>query len=145
MEKLKYVFIAFFIAFNKSTTLAAPTDHGRDYSFNSTNSFGLFELGGLVVLLLLIAFYITMYFKSLFDNDSHNNKNNSSNKRKTTSNNPINYHTELCYKCYGKGWIKGEELSSHTCFTCGGSGHIPSAKALSLYKEYEERYMKKEL
>lgn len=139
MKKLKYVVIVLFIAFTKSIIIAAPSDHGREYSFNSTNSFGFLELVGLVVLLLLIVFYISMFFKNLFDNDSQNSINNSTNKRKEKSNNPINYHTELCFKCDGKGWIKGEELSSRNCFTCGGTGHIPSAKALSLYKEYQER------
>lgn len=141
MDNLKKLYFTIILAFYNCYVIAAPTDHGREDISN--NSFGLDDLLGYVLLFVICIVGIAMFLKNMFSDDSQNNtiqsKGNNPNKRIISEMNPIYNHTELCYKCYGKGWIKGEELSSHTCFTCGGSGHIPSAKALSLYKEYEER------
>jgi hypothetical protein len=139
MDNLKKLYFTIILAFYNCYVIAAPTDHGREDISN--NSFGLDDLLGYVLLFVICIVGIAMFLKNMFSDDSQNNtiqsKGNNPNKRIISEMNPIYNHTELCYKCYGKGYIRGKDITN--CSTCGGKGHIESEKAYSLYKKYKER------
>ena len=143
--KVVCVCLILLLSLNFSIICAAPSDHGREY-YN--NGWGLDDLIGLVLLVVVIIMGIAIFLYGFLNDKSkqgvNHSANNSANNRTSgikgsTGYIPIHLRFETCTKCNGRGWNKGEQFFGHNCFTCGGSGHIPSSKALSLLKEYKER------
>ena len=144
-RRILYVCSIILSSLSFSIIYAAPSDHGRDY-YN--NRGGLDDLIGLVILVVVIILGIAIFlYGKFFDNSeqsgNHSTENSAQNRtsgiKGSTGYIPIHLRFETCTKCNGRGWNKGEQFYGRNCFTCGGSGHIRSSKALSLLKEYNER------
>jgi len=143
MRIVKYICLIMLFTLRYGIIIAAPSDHGRGYSIESNNSFGFDDLVGWGILFVVLSVGIWCITRKIFCDDSCSNENNASKLtlrgKGNTGHIPFHLRFETCPYCNGRGWNKGKQYFGRICFTCGGSGHIPSPKALSLLKEYDER------
>lgn len=139
---MKYLY-AIFLSLFTLLLYASPEDHGRWYAEHSSSTWGIFDILGLVFLVVVVVVWGVMKLNG--GNTSNNNYaknigNNCSSVHDSSSVRDWGPYT-TCPKCGGRGSWKGDSVAFddngiETCPECHGFRKQFSSQALIAYHNY---------